>query len=446
MEKEKQSMETAYLYDFNKERYQRLFDRTLVCREALHLVTVEQGYLLPNRYAQNRLFGHGGVLNARLEYEKASEMNAYSKYAITPKETDEREIYLGEGYAIEEEKAAYFDEEIVYLGYINNHWGHFLLDSTTRLYPFLTDTKKQYKYAFLVNEGQDYTPIPSIRRFFELLGISGQLLFINQVTKCRKILIPEQGYMVNGYYSKEFLKIFQKVADGVDCTKYPSYQKVYYSRAHLKKAKDSELGEEVLLHFFQKNGFTMIAPESCTLDEQIAIIRNTELLAAITGTIPHNLLFAKPGQKMLILNKTHNLNVAQMDINAMMHAEVTYIDTYLAKFPVLIGMGPFLLDYSSELAAYGEAEGWKNPDQEVLSGQQRKMDYQKYEQLFRMKNLKNLALHYQKNEERFDYFHPQHLIVYEEKTYAEKNPPSVREQLRWFWMRVKNKWQSGKKK
>lgn len=438
-------MDYRYLYDFNKERYQKLAERQLTCREDLTSIVVEQGYLLPNRYALRRLFGHGGVLDADKNYVKRSEINAFSKYATTPEPSDEMEIYMGEGYEIEEANADYLDEDVVYLGYINNHWGHFLLDSSTRLYPFLKDTDKKYKYAFLVNEGQDYVPVASIARFLELLGITEQLLFINKVTKCRSIIIPEQGYMINSYYSKEHLSIFDKVVSQVDCTKYPSYEKVYYSRANFKKAQGSEVGEEILLDLFQKNNFTIVSPEKCTLDEQIAIVRNSELLVGITGTIPHNLYFAKPGQKMLIINKTHNLNVAQMDINIMRGVDVTYVDAYLAKFPSLIGNGPFFINYSSKLNEYVEEKGLNKPAAELLSDAWLKQAAKIYEHNYRMENLYNLRVDYCKDKSRFDYFHPQHLIDFEEKIYVLENSVRLMEKLEKLCIRVKNKLKSMKK-
>ena len=62
------------------------------------------------------------------------------------------------------------------------------------------------------------------------------------------------------------------------CSRYPSYEKVYYSRKQFKKAKGTEIGENILLDLFSKNGFTIISPEQLTLDEQIAVVRNTKLL------------------------------------------------------------------------------------------------------------------------------------------------------------------------
>ena len=430
-------MDVSYLYSYNAERYRRLAERELPCRSELNTVEVEGGYLLPNRFAPNRLFGHGGVLDAEKNFVKASEMNAYAKYAVPTTEQDEREIYLGEGYAVDDSSAEYLDEDVIYLGYINNHWGHFLIDCSTRLYYYLEHRDTPCRYAFLVNENTEYQAIAPIRRFFELLGIADRLLFVNKVTRCRKIRIPEQGYMINGYYSKPFLKVFETVAEQVDCTKYPSYDRVYYSRDQFKKAKGSEIGEAVLLDLFRKNDFTIISPEKLTLDEQIALIRNTRLLAGIMGTLGHNMLFARPGQQMLLINKTHNMNVAQMDINEMMQLDMTYIDSYLAEFPSLIGNGPFLLTYSSMLEKYVKDHNWQKPSEELTDENALSRNLKEYEEMFRSRHLRDLHLVFEKNPERFDYFAPEHLLELAEQSYHLEHPAVWREKLAFQFERVR---------
>ena len=46
-----------------------------------------------------------------------------------------------------------------------------------------------------------------------------------------------------------------------------------------------------------KAGFKKVYPERCTLDEQIGLIRGADIVAGVSGTITHNMLFAKEGQR-----------------------------------------------------------------------------------------------------------------------------------------------------
>ena len=85
-------MDTSYLYSYKCRALSKTGRAKLPCREKLNTTEVEQGYLLPNRFAKNRLFGCGGVLDAEKNYVKASEMNAYAKYAVPVTAQDEKKF------------------------------------------------------------------------------------------------------------------------------------------------------------------------------------------------------------------------------------------------------------------------------------------------------------------------------------------------------------------
>lgn len=64
------------------------------------------------------------------------------------------------------------------------------------------------------------------------------------------------------------------------------------------KAKTSEFGEELFEKNYERNGYKIIAPERCSLEEQVNLIRSSEDLVCISGTIAHNMLFATGNQKI----------------------------------------------------------------------------------------------------------------------------------------------------
>ena len=111
----------------------------------------------------------------------------------------------------------------------------------------------------------------------------------------------------------------------------------------------SEFGEEMLIATFKRGGYHIVSPEQLSLDEQISIISGSDEVAGISGTITHNMLFAKPGQKLTIINKTYSLNIMQFDVNEMRRLETTYVDAYISPFPVSLGIGPFIFVYNTYL-------------------------------------------------------------------------------------------------
>ena len=127
----------------------------------------------------------------------------------------------------------------------------------------------------------------------------------------------------------------------------------------------------------------------------------------------------------------------EMDINKMKNLDMTYIDSYLAEFPSLIGNGPFLITYSEMLNQYVEKHNWKKPAEDVISETVLKRNLQEYEEMYRSRNLKNLRLVYEKNPDRFDYFAPDHLLELEMRFYHLEHPATMREKIFYQYNRVK---------
>lgn len=182
------------------------------------------------------------------------------------------------------------------------------------------------------------------------------MIYINKPTQFKRVIVPTPSYVTNQYYSQQHIKLFDHVAEAaiseivVAQEQFP--EKIYFTRQAFKKAVSSEVGEEILIDLFSRNGFEIIAPEKHDLKTQIAYIRNAKVVAGIAGSIPHNMLFAKPGQKIIIINKACIVNMMQMDINFMRNLNVDYIDAYAGMIPVRLGHGPFLFTETKELKQY----------------------------------------------------------------------------------------------
>ncbi|MDM0473295.1 glycosyltransferase 61 family protein [Clostridium perfringens] len=414
-------MNYDYIYGYNKERYENLYSRKIGFKSKLKVIKVENGYLLPAKKCNNRLIGLGGVLDSSLNLVEESQIISGGAMVNFPL-GENYEVYFGGKYELDNKKLNYLKNEVVYLGYINNHWGHFLIDFCTRLW-YVSFCKPDTKYVFLVNENKNHSMIRNIKRFLELLEVPIENIeFVNTVTKCKNIIIPEASYITNKYYSNEYLSIFNKVASNVNISLMDNKKQIYFSRLGYSKAKSTEIGEELLIDIFKRNGFDIISPEKCSLDEQIALIRNSKIVAGIIGTIAHNMLFANDNQKMIIINKTFSLNTMQMDINIMKNLDITYIDSYISLFPVSLGHGPFMIVYSKELKKFIEDNKWNLPNENFISNSFEKKNVRIYEKRYRRLLSNKDSIIYEKNKDYSNYYNPEHLIDFYEKYYLLKKP------------------------
>lgn len=306
----------------------------------------EQATILPLRKVEGDglLFGHGGVVDKDGNYVALSAI--------------ERRVQ----YDYPFENADYRDEKVVYCGYLVHHWGHFLVEAVARLWYFLENDSTVDKYVFFLNENEEREIKGNYKEFLKLLKIWDKLEIINKPTIYREVLVPEMAFRCRTYYSPKFLDIFETIAGNVTID--PSWkrlEKIYYSRSHLKKGNNFEFGFEALDDFFQRNGYTILYPEKVPLSQMIFYIRNAEVVATLSGSLPHNMLFASKGQKVEILERCVLNNDFQVNVNRMKELQATYIDANIPIYTVDM-CGPFIMGYNDYMARFAADHGFVPPD------------------------------------------------------------------------------------
>lgn len=245
----------------------------------------------------------------------------------------------------------YVDEEVIYLGLFLSHWGHFLIDLTNRMWavPQIVKSKCTVKIAYIGEE----EPKGNNLRFLELLGINkAQLVHVTKPTRFKKVYIPEQGFKSCEWYTNEFLNMLNEIVrkalnSKFDFSRVSNIDKVYFTRRKLGKAIGSEFGEEYFEKCFIENGYTSLAPETLTLEEQIYVWNHASRIACINGTIPLNVMFTvNSALELLILNKTSIYHENPIILLEMRKIKAQFLNIFkepLKCYPRSLGEGPYLL-------------------------------------------------------------------------------------------------------
>ena len=168
-------------------------------------------------------------------------------------------------------------------------------------------------------------------------------------------------------YTPKLLKVFDAIAENVVVD--PSWdtpEKIYYSRSQFKKGQQFEFGFAALDNFFEKNGYKVLYPEKVPLDQMIHYIRNSKVVASLSGSLPHNMLFARQGQKLEIVERLVISDDNQTDVNRMRQLQVTYIDANIPVYTIDF-VGPFIMGYTPELQRFAQDKGYQPPDAQYLT-------------------------------------------------------------------------------
>lgn len=246
----------------------------------------------------------------------------------------------------------FVNKDVIYCGVLSPHYGHFLIESTVRLYYYLQNRDKNAYIVF--SKLVDYIP-KFAQDFFKLLGIpEDKIIYVDKPTQFKSVIIPYKSFK-REYYTEEFLIPFKEVSQNIKPAK---YKKIYFTRKYWNDIVKC-FGEEELEKVFNKNGFVSIAMEKLSLNEQIAVIKGAKEIAGINGTAFHNIVFSETPKLLIMLNRNEETD-CQHIINNVTNAHCYLIKAYENPLPVYHPYGPFIIGATKEFKNFAKEYKLKN--------------------------------------------------------------------------------------
>lgn len=283
--------------------------------------------------------GRGGVVDSDGNYVEISKTKArvVGKYDVDNYET--------------------VDEKVVYCGFFNKAWGHFLTEVVSRLWYVLKNDDTIDSYVFIEEKDGNKQFNGNYLEFLKMLGIADKVQIINKPTKFKTVVVPEEGLVYDEYYTDEFVKMYEYInSKGLSQYTGPKYDKVFFSKRKCEISIMSNLNEKFVDKFFEKNGYKILYPERLSLIETIGIMQNAKSFCALSSSLAHNQLFGHADQTMISIEKQAFFNPYQIFVANITGCECVFIDACRSIFPVNAG-GPFIFDYTDYLDKYVNDNG-----------------------------------------------------------------------------------------
>lgn len=246
---------------------------------------------------------------------------------------------VSEGYTPNPSDLIENTQDVIYGGFIHNHFGHFLLECTSRLW-YICQNESALPLVFV-----GAVPLKEyIYLFLNALGISNErILSIDKPTRFKTVIVPERSCVIRNYYTKEFILPFQKINVA------PKHvDKIYLSREKYNKSPKI-YGEKKISKVFKQNGYKIIYPEKLSLLEQIAYIKSAKSIAGIYGSATHLALFASENTELIIINRSDDINNNQTMINQAAKLSVCRVDGHNNFLPTSHVDGPFVMGITRQL-------------------------------------------------------------------------------------------------
>ncbi|MDE6428697.1 MAG: glycosyltransferase family 61 protein, partial [Muribaculaceae bacterium] len=220
---------------------------------------------------------------------------------------------------------------VLYGGYFRSQWGHFLMNTTSRLWPLFTGAIQGVdKILFFSDNNQDVIPQRgNYREFLELAGILDKVVIVSGTVEVESLIVPEMAFEHTLYFSKEARAVFDAVRESaMDSSSGEFSDKVFLTRSSLPGAARDEINISKLDELFLRNGYQIVSPEKVSLRQLINILNRAGHIASVSGSTAHNFVFAARDAEFIIVERTAVVNVYQIGIDLICGIRPILIDAY----------------------------------------------------------------------------------------------------------------------
>ena len=196
-----------------------------------------------------------------------------------------------------------------YAGHWGPVFGHILLETLPRFWPDLDYSG--YDHLVFYPKRVETTTIARKSHTDQLVSAAGPanadfVMLVDGGARFEQIDIASAPVLMKDAADPRFLDVFDRIGDRILSTHVPSGplpERIYLSRSHLKSTRKRQaLNENAVEAMLAAQGFAIVHPQELSIPDQIAILRNADVIAGCDGSALHMSAFARPGTKLLAID------------------------------------------------------------------------------------------------------------------------------------------------
>ena len=204
------------------------------------------------------------------------------------------------------------------------HFGHFLVESTNRLWG-LDTTDNLDGILYIPKRPRVGEKLVSYQTdFFKLLGIDLPIKVVTEPTTVEQLVVPGQGFGL-GKIVEGTAACRKFIAERFGRDVEPSgSEKLYISRSRIGLKKGALIGEERLEDYLREDGYEIFHPEIHDMKTQIERYKAAKHIVAAEGSALHLFaMVARADQKVAIVARRRSGATVQIEKHLQSFADIT---------------------------------------------------------------------------------------------------------------------------
>jgi capsular polysaccharide biosynthesis protein/predicted O-methyltransferase YrrM len=231
------------------------------------------------------------------------------------------------------------DQLYVYAGAINLHYGHFLINTLSRLWPMAVEVPAGRLLFHGPGEPAEWFAVPFIGEIFAALGVTpDRIAVFDAPVQIKTLYVPRTSFQEQRFVHRIYADLTHQIGANLlrGRAPRPGLPPVYLSKTSLDAGVGRVLNEAEIESRLSERGVEIVRPETLPLVEQIALFIERPAVLGTTGSGFHTSIFVASRAKLLVLSTIPGPNSNFLLIDAANSNDADYVycgDTEVVELP-----------------------------------------------------------------------------------------------------------------
>jgi hypothetical protein len=187
------------------------------------------------------------------------------------------------------------EREVIWGGRLGLHFGHFLTESVTRMWPLISAGALEGAPVVFAPAGNP----PVAGEWLAGFGAETILLPPDGAVRFERMRVPEQAWRLGAWIAPEMRDIHLQARRGLAVPSLPRHDVLWLSRSGMPAERSPY--DEGLLEWALGDRVTPVQPETMSLAEQVGMLESCRAVAGVMGSAFHALLLTEDTPDSLYL-------------------------------------------------------------------------------------------------------------------------------------------------
>ena len=199
----------------------------------------------------------------------------------------------------------------LYGGHWMQHFGHFVAETLTTLWPDPRSTGEIAGLVFHKYLKRPWTEDPWQRRLLDLAGYAGVPVHVvdgRAGLRVESLLVPERSLVAHGWARPEARQVWDRIVRAGRAARVgrracscpgPATTSCVGREGHRSADRSTAEWDAGVDAVFAAAGFEVARPETLTIDDQLALVADAALVAGVSGSALHLSAFAPAAARVL---------------------------------------------------------------------------------------------------------------------------------------------------